>query len=119
MQVYYDRARALAGSDPVLLALARALTPGVELPRPPSPAPIKLFDNLGMLSAGWVSAMAVLIEEGIVLCSVHSVRAPFTVRSSTRGGTGVPIMAAWTASHPHATPLATGWSATSGHRGRR
>ncbi|MDQ0408514.1 MBL fold metallo-hydrolase [Streptomyces sp. NPDC000349] len=66
-QVYYDRARALAGSDPVLLALARALTPGVELPRPPSPAPIKLFDNLVMLSAGWVSAMAVLTGEGIVL----------------------------------------------------
>ncbi|MFE2354040.1 MBL fold metallo-hydrolase [Streptomyces parvulus] len=64
---YYDRARALAGGDPVLGALAESLTPGVELPRPPAPGPVGLFDNLVMLSAGWVSAMAVLTDEGIVL----------------------------------------------------
>ncbi|MER6181905.1 hypothetical protein [Streptomyces sp. NPDC001652] len=51
-RVHYARARRLAGTDPVLRALVTALTPGRELPRPPAPAPIKLFDNLAMLSTG-------------------------------------------------------------------
>ncbi|MDT0342423.1 MBL fold metallo-hydrolase [Streptomyces litchfieldiae] len=66
-QAHYDRARQLAGHDPVLSALVRALTPGTTFPRPPAPEPLKLFDNLVMLSAGWVSAMAVLTDDGIVL----------------------------------------------------
>ncbi|MGP3925949.1 MBL fold metallo-hydrolase [Streptomyces sp. 8N616] len=66
-QVYYDRARTLAGSDPVLLGLVTALTPDVDFPRPPAPEPLKIFDNLAFLSAGWVSAMAVLTDDGIVL----------------------------------------------------
>lgn len=66
-QVHYARARRLAGDDPVLLAVVTALTPGFDLPRPPAPAPVKLFDNLAMLSAGWVHAMAVLTDDGIVL----------------------------------------------------
>ncbi|MCC9306194.1 MBL fold metallo-hydrolase [Kitasatospora sp. RB6PN24] len=66
-QAYYDRARGLAGTDPVLCALAKALTPGVVFKYPPAPAPIRLFDNLAMLSAGWVSAMAVLTDDGIIL----------------------------------------------------
>ncbi|MBA2950456.1 MBL fold metallo-hydrolase [Streptomyces himalayensis] len=66
-RVHYDRARRLAGSDPVLRALVAALTPGFDFPRPPAPAPIKLFDNLAMLSVGWVSAMAVLTDDGIVM----------------------------------------------------
>lgn len=66
-QDHYDRARRLAGSDPVLLALVRALTPGIDFPRPPAPEPLKIFDNLVFLSAGWVSAMAVLTDDGIVL----------------------------------------------------
>ncbi|MGD9484125.1 MBL fold metallo-hydrolase [Streptomyces sp. TRM70308] len=64
---YYHRARRLAGSDPVLLALVRALTPDIDFPRPSVPEPLKLFDNLAFLSAGWVSAMAVLTDDGIVL----------------------------------------------------
>ncbi|OAH15425.1 MBL fold metallo-hydrolase [Streptomyces jeddahensis] len=64
---HYDRARRLAGEDPVLLALVNALTPGFPFPRPPAPAPLKIFDNLAMLSVGWVSAMAVLTDDGIVL----------------------------------------------------
>ncbi|MDQ1028058.1 metallo-beta-lactamase class B [Streptomyces umbrinus] len=66
-QDYYDRARRLAGSDPVLLALVRALTPDIGFPRPPAPEPLKIFDNLAFLSAGWISAMAVLTDDGIVL----------------------------------------------------
>ncbi|MZE68276.1 MBL fold metallo-hydrolase [Streptomyces sp. SID5789] len=83
-QVHYDRARALAGGDPVLLALHRALTPGVELPRPPSPAPVRLFDNLVMLSAGWVSAMAVLTDEGIVL--IDALTSPAEAEAVVVGG---------------------------------
>ncbi|NSC20015.1 MBL fold metallo-hydrolase [Streptomyces albus subsp. chlorinus] len=67
-QVHYDRARRLAGDDPVLLALVKALAPGNgEVPRPRAPEPLKLFDDLALLSAGWVSAMAVLTDDGIVL----------------------------------------------------
>ncbi|WP_436982543.1 MBL fold metallo-hydrolase [Streptomyces sp. enrichment culture] len=66
-QVYYDRARRLAGDDPVLLTLVKALTPGGAAPRPDAPEPIRIFDNLAMLSAGWVSAMAVLTDDGIVV----------------------------------------------------
>jgi len=67
-QTPYDEARELAGTDPVLCALVAALTPGVSYPTLPSAqAPIRLFDNLAMLSAGWVSAMAVLTDDGIVL----------------------------------------------------
>ncbi|MFD5462879.1 MBL fold metallo-hydrolase [Kitasatospora sp. NPDC127059] len=66
-RAHYDRARRLAGDDPVLGALVTALTPGSDLPRLPAPAPVKLFDNLVLLSVGWVSAMAVLTDDGIVL----------------------------------------------------
>ncbi|MER5784919.1 MBL fold metallo-hydrolase [Streptomyces mobaraensis] len=67
-QVHYRRARTLAGNDPVLLDLVKALAPGSTLPpRPPAPEPLMLFDNLAFLSAGWVSAMAVLTDDGIVL----------------------------------------------------
>ncbi|MFF6980807.1 MBL fold metallo-hydrolase [Streptomyces sp. NPDC008343] len=66
-QDYYDRARALAGSDPVPLALVTALTPDFEFPRPPAPEPLRIFDNLAFVSTGWVSAMAVLTDDGIVL----------------------------------------------------
>ncbi|MET9921385.1 MBL fold metallo-hydrolase [Streptomyces sp. NPDC006435] len=66
-QAFYDHARGLAGNDPVLCALVAALTPGATFPLPPAPAPAKLFDNLAVLSTGWVSAMAVLTDDGIVL----------------------------------------------------
>ncbi|MFE7529303.1 MBL fold metallo-hydrolase [Kitasatospora sp. NPDC057542] len=66
-RAHYDRARRLAADDPVLRALVTALTPGSGLPPLPAPEPVKLFDNLVLLSAGWVSAMAVLTDDGIVL----------------------------------------------------
>ncbi|MEV7603093.1 MBL fold metallo-hydrolase [Kitasatospora sp. NPDC089797] len=64
---HYDRARRLAADDPVLCALVTALTPGSGLPDLPAPPPVKLFDNLVLLSVGWVSAMALLTDEGVVL----------------------------------------------------
>lgn len=66
-RVHYERARRLAGNDPVLRAFVTALTPDFELPRPPAPEPVKLFDDIALLSVGWVSAMAVLTDDGIVL----------------------------------------------------
>ncbi|MFF2012071.1 MBL fold metallo-hydrolase [Streptomyces sp. NPDC058195] len=66
-QTFYDHARELAGDDPVPCALVTALTPGMTFPLPPASAPVRLFDNITMLSAGWVSAMAVLTDDGIVL----------------------------------------------------
>jgi metallo-beta-lactamase class B len=66
-QASYDRARKLAGTDPVLLRLVAALTPGATVPRPPAPEPLMLFDNVALLSVGWVSALAVLTDDGIIL----------------------------------------------------
>lgn len=66
-RAHYDRARRLADDDPVLRALVTALTPGSGLPPLPAPEPVKLFDNLVLLSTGRVSATAVLTDEGIVL----------------------------------------------------
>ncbi|MFI9023879.1 MBL fold metallo-hydrolase [Streptomyces sp. NPDC053560] len=83
-QAHYDRARRLAGRDPVLRAVASALTPGVEFPRPPAPAPLRLFDNLAFLSAGWVSAMAVLTDDGIVL--IDALTSPAEAESVIVGG---------------------------------
>ncbi|PDP87506.1 MBL fold metallo-hydrolase [Glycomyces fuscus] len=71
---YYDRADRLAGEDPVLRNLVRALTPGLAPPSLPAPAPVKLFDDLAMLSVGFVHAMAVLTDDGIVL--VDALRSP-------------------------------------------
>ncbi|MFJ7912002.1 MBL fold metallo-hydrolase [Kitasatospora sp. NPDC096204] len=68
-RAHYDRARRLAADDPVLRALVTALTPGSGPPPPPvpTPEPVKPFDNLVLLSAGRVSATAVLTDDGIVL----------------------------------------------------
>lgn len=64
---FYHRARQLAGDDPVLAALAASLVPGTELPDLPDQSPIRVFDDLAVLSSGFVSAMAVLTDDGIVL----------------------------------------------------
>ncbi|MGI5118812.1 MBL fold metallo-hydrolase [Marinactinospora thermotolerans] len=66
-QDYYERARALAGDDPVLRALASALAPDVTFPDVPAPAPLLLFDDLALVSVGFVHAMALLTDDGIVL----------------------------------------------------
>ncbi|MFD6952396.1 MBL fold metallo-hydrolase [Nocardiopsis sp. TSRI0078] len=73
-QCYYDRAVRLAGEDPVLRNLVRALTPGTAPPELAAPAPVRLFDNLAMLSVGFVHAMAVLTDDGIVL--IDALRSP-------------------------------------------
>ncbi|WP_444961998.1 MBL fold metallo-hydrolase [Nocardiopsis sp. M1B1] len=73
-RVHFDRAARLAGDDPVLSKLVTALTPGVVPPELPAPAPVKLFDDLAMLSVGFVHAMAVLTDDGIVL--IDALRSP-------------------------------------------
>ncbi|RKS06559.1 metallo-beta-lactamase class B [Nocardiopsis sp. Huas11] len=77
-QAYYDRADRLAGDDPVLRNLVRSLTPGSAPPPLPAPAPVKLFDDLAMLSVGFVHAMAVLTDDGIVL--IDALRSPEDAR---------------------------------------
>lgn len=67
-QVHYDRANRLAGQDPVLRAIASALHPDAEYPGElPAPPPTRLFDDLAVLSVGFVHAMALFTDEGIVL----------------------------------------------------
>jgi metallo-beta-lactamase class B len=66
-QEYFDRAAELAGDSPVLKSIVSALTAGYTPPRPNAPAPLKIFDNVAVLSVGWVSATAILTSDGIVL----------------------------------------------------
>lgn len=66
-QEYFDRAAELAGTDPVLKDLVGALTAGFTPPRPAAPEPLKIFDDVAVLSVGWVSATAVLTSDGIIL----------------------------------------------------
>ena len=66
-QDYFDKAAELAGDDPVLTSLISALTSGFRVPRPTAPAPLKIFDDVAVLSAGWVSATAILTSGGIIL----------------------------------------------------
>ncbi|MPY45714.1 MBL fold metallo-hydrolase, partial [Streptomyces phyllanthi] len=35
--------------------------------RPPAPAPLRIFDNVAVVSVGWVSAVAILTSRGIIL----------------------------------------------------
>ncbi|CAL9335697.1 MBL fold metallo-hydrolase [Streptomyces sp. enrichment culture] len=66
-QDYFDTAAELAGDNPILTSLISALTAGFRVPRPTAPAPLKIFDDVAVLSAGWVSATAILTSGGIVL----------------------------------------------------
>ncbi|MFG2463004.1 MBL fold metallo-hydrolase [Streptomyces sp. NPDC048523] len=66
-QDYFDKATALAGDDPVLKSIVNALTAGYAPPRPPAPAPLRIFDNVGVVSVGFVSATAILTSRGIIL----------------------------------------------------
>ncbi|SEH01187.1 metallo-beta-lactamase class B [Nonomuraea solani] len=64
---HYDHAARLAGDDPILRNLVRALTPG-GTPRPVQPPePLKIFDNVAVVSIGTVSATALLTSEGVIL----------------------------------------------------
>lgn len=66
-QEYFDRAAELAGDNPVLKGFVTALTAGNVPPRPPAPAPLRIFDNVAVVSVGWVSATAILTSRGIIL----------------------------------------------------
>ncbi|MFI6739289.1 MBL fold metallo-hydrolase [Nonomuraea sp. NPDC050451] len=64
---YYDRAAALAGDDPVLRQLVKALSPGAAIPEVKAPEPLKIFDNVAVVSTGFVSATALLTSGGVIL----------------------------------------------------
>ncbi|MET7736791.1 MBL fold metallo-hydrolase [Streptomyces sp. NPDC005402] len=66
-QDYFDRAAELAGDTPNLKSIVSALTAGYTPPRPPAPAPLRIFDNVAVLSVGFVSATAILTPGGIIL----------------------------------------------------
>ena len=66
-QDYFDRATELAGDNPVLKSIVSALTAGYTPPRPAAPAPLRIFDNVAVLSVGFVSATAILTPRGIIL----------------------------------------------------
>ncbi|MGI5165192.1 MBL fold metallo-hydrolase [Spirillospora sp. CA-253888] len=66
-QRHYDRAAALAGADPVLKALVRALSPGAEMPTVPDPEPLRIFDDVAVVGTGFVSATALRTSRGVVL----------------------------------------------------
>ncbi|MEV0387738.1 MBL fold metallo-hydrolase [Nonomuraea sp. NPDC050643] len=64
---YYDRAARLAGDDPVLRSLVKALTPGRPIPQVKAPKPLRIFDNVAVVSTGFVSATALLTSGGVIL----------------------------------------------------
>ncbi|MFC9969303.1 MBL fold metallo-hydrolase [Spirillospora sp. NPDC127200] len=66
-QRHYDRAAALAGADPVLKALVRALSPGAQMPNVPDPEPLRIFDDVAVVGTGFVSATALRTSQGVVL----------------------------------------------------
>ncbi|MFG2971291.1 MBL fold metallo-hydrolase, partial [Streptomyces sp. NPDC048288] len=66
-QDYFDRAAELAGDNPILTNLITALTSGFTVPHPTALDPLKIFDDVAVLSVGWVSATAILTSGGIIL----------------------------------------------------
>ncbi|MFG1667868.1 MBL fold metallo-hydrolase [Streptomyces sp. Y7] len=66
-QYYFDRAAELAGDNPILTDLVTGLSAGFTVPRPTAPEPLKIFDDVAVLSIGWVSATAILTSDGIIL----------------------------------------------------
>ncbi|MER6578678.1 MBL fold metallo-hydrolase [Nonomuraea sp. NPDC001023] len=64
---YYDRAAALAGDDPVLRALVKALAPGLAMPKPKPLRPLRVFDDVAVLGTTFVQATALFTAGGIVL----------------------------------------------------
>ncbi|RSM98186.1 MBL fold metallo-hydrolase [Nonomuraea sp. WAC 01424] len=66
-QHYYDRAAALAGADPVLKALVKALAPGLTMPEPTPLRPLRTFDDVAVLGNSFIQATALFTAEGIVL----------------------------------------------------
>ncbi|WP_317454102.1 MBL fold metallo-hydrolase [Streptomyces sp. TRM68416] len=66
-QYYFDRAARLAGDNPILTDLVAGLAAGFSIPFPPAPAPLKIFDDVAVVSIGFVSATAILTSDGIIL----------------------------------------------------
>ncbi|WP_245765014.1 MBL fold metallo-hydrolase [Nonomuraea jiangxiensis] len=66
-KAYYDRAARLAGHDPVLRQLVKGLSPGAQMPTVQAPKPLRIFDNVAVVSTGFVSATALLTSQGVIL----------------------------------------------------
>jgi metallo-beta-lactamase class B len=67
-QDYYDYARQLAGEDLVAKAIEASLTAGYQANwNTPAPPPTWIFDNVAVIGAGAVSALAVKTSQGLVL----------------------------------------------------
>ncbi|MEV0234648.1 MBL fold metallo-hydrolase [Nonomuraea sp. NPDC050786] len=66
-QYYYDRAAKLAGDDPVLLNLVKALNSGGTPPSAKDPEPLRIFDNVAVVGTDFVSATALLTSAGVIL----------------------------------------------------
>ncbi|MFG1710452.1 MBL fold metallo-hydrolase [Nonomuraea sp. M3C6] len=66
-QDYYDRAAELAGDDPVLRSLVRALTPGAVASPAKDPKPLRIFDNVAVVGTDFVSATALVTSQGVIL----------------------------------------------------
>ncbi|GAB2939797.1 MBL fold metallo-hydrolase [Nonomuraea fastidiosa] len=67
VQDYYDRAAKLAGDDPVLKALVKALSPDLQMPAVQPVKPFKIFDNVAVVGTTFVQAMALLTSKGVIL----------------------------------------------------
>ncbi|GAA4063298.1 MBL fold metallo-hydrolase [Actinomadura miaoliensis] len=66
-QDHYDRAARLAGDDPVLRQIVKALSPGAVPPSVPAPEPLRIFDDVAVVSTGFVSATALVTSQGVIL----------------------------------------------------
>jgi metallo-beta-lactamase class B len=69
---HYERAARLAGKDQVLLHLVNALSPGAVPPPVEAPAPLRIFDDVAVVSTGFVSATAIITSAGVVLLDALS-----------------------------------------------
>ncbi|MFF0311974.1 MBL fold metallo-hydrolase [Streptosporangium sp. NPDC004379] len=64
---HYDRAARLAGDDPILRNIVRALSPGAVPPSPDPVEPLRIFDDVAVVTTGFVSVTAILTSEGVIL----------------------------------------------------
>ncbi|WP_329248867.1 MBL fold metallo-hydrolase [Actinoallomurus sp. NBC_01490] len=69
---YYDRAARLAGKDPVLQHIVNALSPGAVPPPVKAPDPLRIFDDVAVVSTGFVSATAITTPQGVILIDALS-----------------------------------------------
>lgn len=66
-QDYYDRATRMAGRDPVLRALVKALMPDLAMPTAKPLRPLRIFDDVAVVGTTFVQATALLTSRGIIL----------------------------------------------------